>query len=553
MSTELPPLALQVELVYPDNTTVRWDADAPAKDQPTGISFKTKRYWGFDDAQLTLNRRIDIDYSDLGLLNGLNLISYDGSIAYEGQMKATPRSLQTTPQVAVQAQGWMAHGRKNPFVEVYVDRDLGKWRGPSTRRTAALIAAGTPGPWVLGSSSQLLDEAGHPAIELLLPSQWASPEHPLTEAWWLPVPGVSLGALYYSFAAYNPTRMEASDLKWKVEVGLSSDDNGTAADTTGDIHLVIKAGYVTATAARTAALLQLARVTETPGGAPGIMSRAVFEKLAVYGTHGLARQGEDPGGFYVSDIIKNIAQRWAPKLDTSLVQQTTFPVPHCSFLSDTFATDAFQTLNAYHRWEIAVYEDKRLEYRPIDLTDWDWEVRQDEPGTTFALQGDDAENLCNGVTVRYTDLDTGYETRLSPDNFPELRDLSPDNPANLNGEKAYTKLVLSVPTLKEGALQIGRAYLAEFNQAAAPGSITVQGYIKDRAEHWQPVWKVRAGDRLVIADMPNDSVRVVAETDYNHDSKTVSIAVDSSFKRLDAILARLGVAIEASGLQPPSI
>jgi hypothetical protein len=46
-------------------------------------------------------------------------------------------------------------------------------------------------------------------------------------------------------------------------------------------------------------------------------------------------------------------------------------------------------------------------------------------------------------------------------------------------------------------------------------------------------------------------VRVVGETDWNQDSKQLTIAVDSSFKRLEAILARLGVAIEASNLSLP--
>jgi hypothetical protein len=112
-------------------------------------------------------------------------------------------------------------------------------------------------------------------------------------------------------------------------------------------------------------------------------------------------------------------------------------------------------------------------------------------------------------------------------------------------------LSLSVPTTEEGALQIGRVYLNEFNQAKSPGSITFQGHLRDRAGHWQQGWKVRASDRLIISDLPNDRVRVVAETDWNHDSKQGTIAVDSSFKRLDAILARLGVQIEASGLSLP--
>jgi len=42
-----------------------------------------------------------------------------------------------------------------------------------------------------------------------------------------------------------------------------------------------------------------------------------------------------------------------------------------------------------------VYEKRRLEYRPIDLSDYDWEVRLSDPGTTVSLQGDDSAHLCN--------------------------------------------------------------------------------------------------------------------------------------------------------------
>jgi hypothetical protein len=155
------------------------------------------------------------------------------------------------------------------------------------------------------------------------------------------------------------------------------------------------------------------------------------------------------------------------------------------------------------------------------------------------------------VIVRYRDLSTGYDTRLTPESHAELQDPSPNNQATLNGLRLYTTLTLSEPTTEGAALQMGRAYLAEFNQAPAPGSITVTGHIRDRAGHWQQGWKVRASDRLIISDLPNDSVRVVGETEWNHDSKTLTIAVDSSFKRLDAVLARLGVAVEASNLSLP--
>lgn len=545
MAVERPPLELQAELVYPDGTTKRWDKDSPAKDTPTGITLRTKRYTGFADAQLALARRIDVDYPDLGLLDGINLIGHDGSVAYEGRIATLPRSLQQSPSVGVQAQGWMSHAKDEPFVECYVDRDLSKWVAPAARRVASTVASN----FVLGSASQLPDESGTPVVELSFQNAWTTPYEPLAEAWWLPQAGLTISQVYYEFSSFNTATMSGEDVKWQLAALLSSDDNGTATDSSGSLWPTPKAGSVVGTAARTAALIQL-YYNAKGGGAASATYYARFANLAVYGGHGLAGHGA-PAGFYVSDMMANIAGRFAPKLNTSGIKGTTFVVPHASFLSETLPYDAWQTLNTYHRWEMDVFEGRRLNYYPIDLADWDWEVRLSDPGTTVTLQGDDTSNLCNGVIVRYRDLATGYETRLTPEANAELMDTSPDNPANLNGLKAYTGLSLSVPTTKEGALQIGRTYLAEFNQAQAPGTIVVTGHIRDRAGHWQQGWKVRSSDTLIVSDLPNESIRVVGETEWNHDAKTLTIAVDSGFKRLDAILARLGVAVEASNLQLP--
>jgi len=547
--SQKPPLALHAELVYPDGTTTRWDSDAKeAANQPVGITFRTQRYTGFADAQLTLNRRIDQDYPDLRLLDGLNLIGYDGSVAYEGWLGSMPRSLQTGPQISLQAGGWMTHAKDEPFVEVYVDRDLSKWVAPAMGFVAGVLGEN----FSYGSNGQLLDEAGNPAVELNIQGSWASPFRPVAEAWWLPQPGIKLGAIYYFFTEGNPKTMSEGDANWNIHVWLASDDKRTELDITPNLWPGAKAGYLENTGTRTAAAIQL-YYGSTPGGSEGASYFAHFTKLAVYGDHGLVghKEAGDPAGFTVSQMIANIAQRFAPKLDTSGIQETTFVVPHASFLSETLPYDAFQTLNAFHRWELAVYEGRKLLYYPIDLNDWDWQVRTTDKGVTVNLQGDDSEHLCNGVTVRYTDLATGYETRLSPDDFPELKDESPDNPYNIAGRKGYQTMTISVPTTREGAIQMGRTFLAEFNQPASPGTITVAGHIQDRAGHWQQGWKVRAGDRLVIADQPNDRVRVVGETSWDHDSKQLTISVDGSLKRLDAVLARLGVAIEASNFRLP--
>lgn len=540
MASQRPPLALHAEVVYPDGTTARWDKDSrEAKDRPTGITFRTQRYNGFADGRVTLNRRIDLEYPDLRLLDGLNLIGHDGSVAYEGRIASMPRDLQATPQITMQAQGWMSHAKDQSFVEIYVDRDLSKWGGqlPQMQRKA-LEASQDPhdGNLVAGITEG-------PALRDELIGAWSR-----LSVCEMVYDGGScpLASLYYDWL--QDPDVSLADTNWVFQAYFMEDDNNANLDSSGNLRIGSKTGIFAATHAKQ----RYARFQfyyAVGGGGAGQVYGLNWRKIAVYGAHGLTKRGAEPGGFYASDVMANIAQRWAPKLDTSGIEQTDFPVPHLAFPSDTLPYDAFTALNAFHRWELAVYEKRKLLFYPNDLGDYDWEVRLCDPGTKVTLQGDDAANLCNGVVVKYTDLDTGTEQRLTPAEYPELADNSLDNPANLNGLNLWTTLSLSVPTTKEGAIQIGSVYLGEFNQAKSPGQITVMGHIRDRAGHWQQAWKVRAGDRLIISDLPNDSVRVVGETEWNHDAKTLSISVDSSFKRLDAILARVGVSLEAANLK----
>ena len=302
IKTEKPPLGLHAELVFPNGTTTRWDSDAvDARNQPTGISFKTSRYNGFTDCNLTLNRRIDQDYPDLGLLEGLNLIGYDASVAYEGWVAALPRSLQTTPQIGVQAQGWMAHAKDQTFIECYVDRDLSKWR----QMGIALNAGQITSKFAPSSMSVANDQSFQPALIATVTGPWGTEGMPDVEAWW-GQPGVTIGSIY---AAWSKTStILSADTNWKWRVDLA--DNDAAGGLQEGAELRSPGPNVTTTTATTATRAYGRIVLAyTTSSASTSAFTVYWSKVAVYGTHGLTKHGEEPGGFYVSDIIRNIANR----------------------------------------------------------------------------------------------------------------------------------------------------------------------------------------------------------------------------------------------------
>jgi hypothetical protein len=279
---------------------------------------------------------------------------------------------------------------------------------------------------------------------------------------------------------------------------------------------------------------------------PASGANVTFDRLAVYGDHGLttypALESGSPDGVFASDVIKYLIATFCPELNSKGVQDTTYPIPHLVFRDRTAPYDAFLTVNSFHRWELACWENGTVHYGPATLDDYEWELRLDDFGTSFEPQGKSTEDVANGIEVSFTDVTNGRQTTLLPDDHSELRDDSYLNPVNRAGLYRAAELQLSEPATTDMALQLGRTALAEFNLPKSPGTASKQAFIRDRAGNDQPVWMVRAGDRVRITDHPDDRVHYISETNYSHDSRSVSLTIDDGVQRLDAVLARMSAA-----------
>ena len=537
------PLDLFGEVTTSSGARFKWDANQAPGSRPRNLSFRTKLGEGFSDASLQLARRIDQDYADLDLVNDVAFTGADGSTAYEGRIAAMPRELGDAHSIGVTLAGWMAHAKDRKFAEIYVDTDLSAWRAPGpSQRLRMLNAAYAP-----QDPNVLKDTNGQAAIETLIQGAWVTNFIPRSEAWYVPGGGITIGSLYYAWTQNN-----ANGAGFNWHAGLATDETDVSTDMTADLEAVGPgSGTLTATTARTAAFLRFLFGSNSGAGADGAQFRLLWTALGAYGSHGLTKRDGDPTrppGFYASDVIRDIAQRWCPMLDPSGVQDTTYVIQQLAYKDRTYPFDAFLDINKYHLWNLAVWENKRLCFQPYDLTDYDWEIRTDDPGTTFSPQGPSTESLFNGITVTYQDLLTGTTNVLTPETNSELADASTENPWNAWGIPHWDEITLSTPTLQAQALELGRAALADRNRPKTPGTITVKGYIRDRAGNPQPVWKVRAGETISITNFPNDTPRLIVETDYSDEDKTVKLAIDRPFALLDAYLDRQANALAARGL-----
>jgi hypothetical protein len=529
----LVPLDLTFELTGPGDARYKLGANEPPGSRLRNFSFGTKIGEGFSNGSGQLPRRIDLDYADITLVNNFIASGADGSIAYEGMITAQPRDLDQTHTININLAGWMAHAKHRKFREVFVDRLPGNWGEAPIERKAALMLAGVS----LGDFSYTSEQGG---IVSAFPNQ-ALGAQTLADAWYQAPPGVTIAKLAYLGNSSN------FPVGWLHQF-LTTDTRDAASTTAYSDTLDATLRTITFTTAQRYVLhytySNAAAVTPAAG------ANVRLFKIAAYGNHGLTLQtGEagEPDGVTASDVIRNIAARWCPLLDTSGVQNTDYVIQHLTFPERTFPYDAFLEVNKYHLWHLGVWENKRLDFRPYDLTDYDWEIRTDDPGTTFSPQGLDADGVFNGIVVTYTDILTGAVADLTPDGYADLVDGSQGNPWNAAGIQHWDEITLSKPSTAAQALQLGRAALADRNRPRTPGTVTVRGYIRDRAGNEQPVWKVRAGDTIAITNF-NDAVRLIVETDYDDEAKQVRLSIDKPFALLDAYLDRVGNALQARGL-----
>lgn len=525
-----PSLELTASIGGPSGRRWRYaPAAKDAGDRPLDLSFTTEAGEGFATGQLTLSRPYDQDSPDLGLLGDVVIEGYDGQIAYEGRVRGTPRSLSGQgPQIRMDLEGWMSHARQQPFVDLIIDRDLSQWKDLSPYNQARFRSAGYTGPFIGPSADEgqvisTITRIAQPgSLGVVAGAQYESP---------VPIGRILIVIQEVVTSSGWGQWVETST---DSSLGDNSENVGTR-DGNGDLDF-----YPTKNP-------RFADVTMRYGAAYTGDGMWVFRFIpVVFGTSGLPVSGSrDQSRVGLSDAMRYLLGKYAPKLDLSRMVNNGFPVAHAVWREPVTCHDAIRELNVYSQWALGVYENRQVEYRPFDLAAYDWQVRAGQDGVEVETQGVTIEGAFNGVTVSWPDYAGGQNT-LTPDDTTELRDSNPAIAANQWGDRQWANLSLSRMTSQEGAITQARLYLADLNRPKFPSTITVPGHIKDSRGHWQPAWRVRANQTISIRNHPNDAPRLITSTSWQ--GNRLQITTDNALNRFEAITARLDRARADKGM-----
>ena len=540
------PFRLTVSVQHADGTETRWAADeSDPANQPQGLSFSTVLPGGFGDYSLTLARDL-IAHADENLLDSIVFRGPGGEIAYEGRVHRLPRARGGEKTLTVQGTGWSSHlSDFRAFREIYRDCDLTRWTGELSGANVTRLIAATLIPRD-NNPGVIREDSGSPYLAL----GWAN-----QAAWTTPYPysaatyrsgGIPIGSVYYAWK--RVANLSSGGTSWNWGVQLATDDTMASFDNTADLEAAGPgAGTLTATTSgRTYAQVEL--YYGAAGGAAELY-RLGWTSLAVYGNHGLTKRGTEPAaGYYCSDIITNVIQRAAPRLNIGQLDDSGFIIEQCAYQQQpTTAGAVILDVNRFDLYDWFVWEDReftRVNPDPQRLT---WNVRLGS-GIDVGLEGDDVVELASSAYVYYTDQ-YGVEKVYGPTGATGCT-LTSDYLLG-DGSDPYTQQGIDAPLVVELtdvhtdalALQVGMARLAENNAPQRSGEIKISGMVDHPTEGPVPCWKVRAGDYLQITDKPGgDAPRKIVQTRYDHATRTVTCTVGSGpLYRLDGLLARMGV------------
>lgn len=467
-------------------------------------------------------------------------------VAWEGRVAQVQRSLGN--RTTITGEGYGARLKDIAAAQIFVDRDLTSWQGPSVQRQINDVAGGySP------TSGQVAADAttGHPSMGLSSTGAWTAGNRVDIEAWY-DAQGVQISVLYYS-AVFGAN---ATSGGFVGQVFLSTDDVATAGDSSGTFSSN-QAGYLFATVnGRVYAMLQAVGPSGA-GGLAGALYAVYFENIAVYGNHGLVGQGSDPVGYFPSQIVGWVVDQ-IPGLQDGVIPTTDatgYVIPHSVYLTPVTLDQIVGDMAIAAGWHWGVWESRapltgnqlpRMDFRPRPIQG---------QYTASCLRAQ-----CETCDIR-EDLAGMYDTAVitfsDPSGISRAVTVTTDNPV-LDVAGIHRSVVLNGGTMLAADAQLFGLMALDllYTQTRVAGSIDI-GVAIDSLAGPMPAWLLKPGiDRLRVIDLPttdafgayNDIPISRMECRGGADGFKTSLAVGTGANLVESLQSRLTAAATV-GLQ----
>jgi hypothetical protein len=520
---------------------LQWSSVNPGGDEL--CSFRLAREWFTGAPEVKKGNRLEVQSS--------------AEVLWRGRIDESEGQVEQAEMIGVTAYGAGIALRDSTMVEIYVDGELAAFaNSPSIQRQ---LQNSPTFPFV-GTAQVVTDDADlRPALQLQQTriDNAAGTRIYVTES--LYRSPVALESVHHDTTGYDLVNNAVLTGAWDVKVILGDDDTFVSADASGD--LLATSGYFQATTdARQCVAFQI--LFDATQAATDGSWNAYVREVRAYGRHGLTKQGPDPGGFFGSQVVRDIVQRVAG-VSIRRIDDSGYVIEDIKFRTPTQHEEAIKEASKFDDVDWGTWAPNSVLDRS-KLGRFDWKQAEPTEAHWLTFRSDceqvnintELSTLHNAVDVFWTDTAGAEHVTRRTTVVPELDEANPP----------ITKVGRVDGGLRssEGADQLGDAFLAlSGSRAPARGDLVIVKQLRHKSRGMVAPWLMRAdGANIRVPDvLPSRELLSLSRepdrrstfpikrvhVDCSGAVPRVSVSVDQAVDVMSQLQAQLGAASERVG------
>lgn len=476
------------------------------------------------------------------ILEGL-ATAWEGMVEDPGPTQSSQRA-----EGQVQAVGYGAKLKDNPYSMIYASRDLAAWRATSVARRLNLTS------YRIGEMTVGPDTAnGKPGITTGWNGAWT--DKAVAESWYDAGPGNTIAACYLEWT--RQPSVDYTDTNWDWDLWRSASDDTGETRIGGNLRAAGPSSNIFTFTAQRYVMLQLAYLAA--GGGSDAEYSVSWRNLGLYGPHGLDRQAitDEPPGLFPADIAAHaLTQTTGIAEGVVDTDPAGFIAGHVVYRDATLPEQVIDDMAKLLGWHWGVWEAPSILGSTPRL-----DFRARPPSATAVVSRADCDGL--KISERRSQLyDRVVVTYTDAAGTPGQATVTAENP-RMPADSDRTLGPLSIGISSQGAAEDYGAQalaLAQSSQRGG-GSPILPSMVLLPGGGTKPAHLLKAGlDRLKITDLPDsgswtetdtrrfDTFRVKrVETSVENGNPRTRVELDEGADLLEVLNARFAIAATVAG------